>query len=93
MLMGILLYGVWWFLLMLIWNYFPGGTLWHHRTLTVSFFIVLGALVGVSIGWLEWRKQERRFAEATAASSSLPPATPPSPAPPAATPPHRRNSD
>jgi len=33
----------------------------------------------------------RRLAEATAASSSLPPATPPSPAPPAATPPHRRN--
>jgi tetratricopeptide (TPR) repeat protein len=33
----------------------------------------------------------RRLAEATAASSSLPPATPPSPAPPAASLPHRRN--
>jgi hypothetical protein len=38
-----------------------------------------------------WCNQERRFAEATAASSSIPPATPPSPAPPAATPPLRRN--
>ena len=34
-------------------------------------FIILGAPVGVSIGWLHWRNQERRFAEATAASSSL----------------------
>lgn len=51
MLMGILLYGVPWFLLMLIWEYFLGGTLWHHRTLTVSFFIILGALFGVSMGW------------------------------------------
>jgi hypothetical protein len=91
MLMGILLYGVPWFLLMLIWEYFLGGTLWHHSTLTVSFLIILGVPVGVSIGGLHWRNQERRFAEATAASSFLPPATPPSPAPPAATPPHRRN--
>ena len=37
MLMGILLYGVPWFLLILIWEYFLGGTLWHQRTLTVSF--------------------------------------------------------
>jgi hypothetical protein len=37
MLMGILLYGVPWFLLMLIWEYFLGGTLWHQRTLPVSF--------------------------------------------------------
>jgi hypothetical protein len=87
--MGILLYGVPCSVLTLFWNYFLGGTLWHH----LSVFIIFAALVGVSIGWLEWRKQERRFAEATAASSSLPPATPPSPAPPAATPPHRRNSD
>jgi hypothetical protein len=69
MLMGILLYGVPWFLLMLILEYFEGGTLWHHRTLTVSFLIVLSAPVGVSIGGLHWRNQERRFAEATAASS------------------------
>jgi hypothetical protein len=77
MLMGILLYGVSWFLLMLIFESFTGGTLWHHRTLTVSFLIILSAPVGVSIGGLHWRNQERRFAEATAASSSLPPATPP----------------
>jgi hypothetical protein len=49
----------------------PGRELRHHRTLTVSFFMILGAPVGVSIGWLHWRSQERRFAEATAASSSL----------------------
>ncbi len=67
MLMVILLYGVPWFLLMLIWEYFPGGTLWHH----LSVFIIFAALVGVSIGWVHWRNQERRFAEATAASSSL----------------------
>jgi hypothetical protein len=49
----------------------PGRELWHHRTLTVSFLIILSAPVGVSIGWLHWRSQERRFAEPTAASSSL----------------------
>ena len=67
MLKGILLCGVPWLLLMLIWEYFPGGTLWHH----LSVFIIFAAPVGLSIGWLHWRKQERRFAEATAPSSSL----------------------
>jgi hypothetical protein len=43
MLMGILLYGLPLFVLMLIWEYFLGGTLWHHRTLTVFFFIIIGA--------------------------------------------------
>jgi protein-disulfide isomerase len=38
-----------------------------------------------------WYNQERRFAEPTAASSSIPPATPLSPVPPAATPQLRRN--
>ena len=67
MLMGILLYGVPCSVVTLFWNYFLGGTLWHH----LSVFIILAALVGVSIGWVHWRNQERRFAEATAASSSL----------------------
>ncbi len=67
MLMVILLYGVPCSVLTLFWNYFLGGTLWHH----LSVFIIFAALVGVSIGWVHWRNQERRFAEATAASSSL----------------------
>jgi hypothetical protein len=41
MLMGILLYGVPCSVLTLFWNYFLGGTLWHH----LSVFIIFAALV------------------------------------------------
>ena len=61
---GAVIYGGPWGAFMLLFRYWDAAQQWQGLARELPLMIAVAAAFGVICGWMEWRREERRFAEA-----------------------------